>query len=208
MALAFTVFLIFLVLVLNELWWRRHTMHSELSRKFIHISVGSFVAFWPFFLSWRSIQFLSVAFLVGVGVSKYLNIFRAIHSVTRPTWGEIFFAISVGAITFLTHDKGIYAAALLQMSLADGMAAIIGTRYGNRQKYAIFGYTKSVIGTLTFFVFSLLVLIGFSHYSHISITPYWAVGVAGAASLIENVAIRGLDNLLVPVVVALLLTHY
>ena len=94
------------------------------------------------------------------------------------------------------------------MSLADGMAAIIGTRYGNRQKYAIFGNTKSVIGTLTFFTFSLLVLLGFSRYSHISITLFWAIGVAGAASIIENLAIRGLDNLLVPVVVALLLTHY
>ena len=208
MALAFTVLLILLLLVCNELWWRKHTMHSELSRKFIHVTVGSFVAFWPFILSWRQIQLLSVAFLIGVGISKYLNIFKAIHSVTRPTWGEIFFAISVGVITLITHNKGIYAAALLQMSLADGMAAIVGTRYGNKQKYTIFGSTKSVIGTLTFFTFSLIVLLGFSYYSNTSISLLWAVGIASTASLIENVAIRGMDNLLVPVVVALLLTHY
>ncbi|MFI5271376.1 MAG: hypothetical protein ACHQT9_05040, partial [Candidatus Saccharimonadales bacterium] len=136
MPLVFTVVIVFVLLFLNELWWRTHTVHSELSRKFIHVSVGTFVAFWPFFLSWREIQILSLAFLAIVALSKYLNIFQAIHSVTRPTWGEVFFAVAVGLTALITQDKWIYTAALLQMSLADGLAAIIGTRFGNKQKYA------------------------------------------------------------------------
>jgi phytol kinase len=205
MALVLTVLAVLTLLTVNELWWRRHPVHSELSRKFIHVTVGSFVAFWPYFLSWRQIQLLSIAFLVVVVISKYLRVFQAIHSVQRPTWGEILFAIAVGAITLITHHKAIYAAALLQMSLADGMAAVIGTRYGNRQKYSIFGYTKSVLGTLTFFVVSVVILIGFSHYTHIHLGLTWTIAIAAAASLIENFAIRGLDNLLVPLSVALLL---
>jgi phytol kinase len=205
MAIVLTILIVFVLLMANELWWRKHPIHSELSRKFVHITVGSYVAFWPLYLSWRQIQLLSVAFLAVVAVSKYLHIFQAIHSVQRPTWGEIFFAIAVGAIALITDNKSIYAASLLQMSLADGMAAVIGTRYGNKQKYLIFGYTKSVLGTLTFFVVSLLILFGFSHYSHIELGLEWTFGIAAAASIIENFAIRGLDNLLVPVVVALLL---
>jgi phytol kinase len=205
MTLALTVLIVFVLLTSNELWWRHHTIHSELSRKFIHVSVGSFVAFWPYFLSWRQIQLLSIAFLVIVVISKYMHFFRALHSVQRPTWGEVLFAISVGAITFITHDKAIYAAALLQMSLADGMAAVIGTRYGNRQKYSIFGYTKSVLGTLTFFIVSVIILVGFSHYAHVNLGLAWIAAIGASASLIENFAIRGLDNLFVPLAVSLLL---
>jgi len=207
MALALTIVLVFVLLGFNELWWRKHPMHSEFSRKFVHITVGSFVAFWPYFLSWHEIQFLSVAFLVGIAASKYLNVYQAIHSVQRPTWGEVLFAIAVGVTTLITHDKAIYAAALLQMSLADGMAAVIGTHYGNRQKYLVFGHTKSILGTLTFFFISLLILIGFSHYSHAHLSPIVIGIIAATASMIENLAIHGLDNLLVPMVVALLLVH-
>jgi dolichol kinase len=130
MSLILSVCAVFCILVLSELWHRRHAGSNELSRKFVHVTVGSFVAFWPFFLSWNQIVFLSGAFLVGIAASKYLNIFQAIHSVQRPTWGEIFFAMAVGIIALVTQSKGIYAAALLQMSLADGLAAVIGGRFG------------------------------------------------------------------------------
>jgi phytol kinase len=203
-----SIVIVFALLSFNEIWWRKHTVHSELSRKFIHVTVGSFVAFWPYFLSWHQIQLLSIAFLAVIALSKYFHIFQAIHSVQRPTWGEVLFAVAVGVVTLITHDKAIYAAALLQMSLADGMAAIIGTRYGNRQKYLIFGYAKSLLGTFTFFVIALLILIGFSHYSHSNLGLNWIVGISAAATLIENFAIRGLDNLLVPLAVALLLVHH
>jgi dolichol kinase len=207
MDLVLTIVTVFVLLSLNELWWRKHAVHSELSRKFVHVSVGSFVAFWPYFLSWHEIQFLSVAFLAVIALSKYLRLFQAIHSVQRPTWGEALFAIAVGATTLITHNDAIYAAALLQMSLADGMAAVIGTRFGNRQKYLIWGYAKSVLGTLTFFIVSLLILVGFSHYAHAQLSIAWIVGIAAIAGFIENIAIRGLDNLLVPIAVAVLLVH-
>ena len=208
MALLLTIIIVLILLVANELWWRKHPIHSELSRKFIHISVGSFVAFWPYFLSWHEIQILSVAFMIVVATSKHFHLFNAIHSVQRPTWGEIFFAIAVGAATLITHNKAIYAAALLQMSLADGMAAVIGTRYGNRQKYLVLGYTKSLLGTLTFFVISLAVLVEYAHHGHTDLTYSWALFVSAVAAVIENLAIRGFDNLLVPLTVALLLVHH
>jgi dolichol kinase len=197
MDLVLTIIIVFVLLGLNELWWRRHPVHSELSRKFIHVTVGSFVAFWPYFLGWHEIQFLSIAFLAVIAISKYLHVFQAIRS-----------AVAVGAITLITHDKAIYAASLLQMSLADGFAAVIGTRYGNRQKYLVFGYTKSVLGTTTFLIVSLVVLMAFSHYAHVYLGLGLIAGIAAAATIIENLAIRGLDNILVPLAVALLLVHH
>jgi phytol kinase len=206
-ALILTILAVFIILVSNEVWWRHRAPHDEFSRKFVHITVGSFVAFWPFFLTWHQIELLSLAFLLVVGVSKYLGVFQAIHSVQRPTWGEFYFAIAVGVVALITHDKWIYAAALLQMSLADGLAAVVGTRFGGKHKYIIFGHTKSLIGTLTFAVVSLGVL--FATNQHISQPVSTALLLVSGvvAALLENVAVMGMDNLLVPVLVALLLAH-
>ena len=32
------------LLIANEIWWRRHERADEFSRKFVHIVAGSFVA--------------------------------------------------------------------------------------------------------------------------------------------------------------------
>lgn len=190
------------LLIFNEYWWHRRKVHGELSRKFIHITVGSFVAFWPFFLPWHIIQLISVAFLVVVALSKYLRIFQAIHSVQRPTWGEVYFALAVGLTTLITHNKWVYMTALLQMSLADGLAAIVGVRYGKRHHYLVLGHAKSLIGTATFFVVSLGLLIGFSYWSGDTLAALFVIGVASVVTLIENLGVRGLDNLLIPLFVA------
>jgi phytol kinase len=198
----------FVILVLNELWWRARKTHNEFSRKLVHIIIGSYVAFWPFYLSWNQIRFLSLAFILGVLTSKSLKIFQAIHTVQRPTWGELLFAISVGLITFITHNKWIYAAAILQMALADGLAAVIGIRYGKRNNYRILGHTKSIFGTLTFFIVSLAVLMAFSHFSKYHLNLVWMVLASMLASLLENLAAYGIDNLIVPLVVAFVLAHH
>jgi len=208
MELALTILAVFLVLVASELWWRKHNLHGELSRKFVHITVGSFVAFWPFFLSWQQIELLSVALVVVIGISRALNIFQAIHSVQRPTWGELFFAAAVGLVALITHDKWIYAAALLQMSLADGLAAIVGRHYGNRMKYLVFGHAKSVAGTLTFFAISVAILLAFSHWGGQPLSLAFVLAISALASVLENIGVLGSDNLLVPVLVAIALVNH
>ncbi len=203
MMLVLTIFVVFGLLMISEFWWRKQRAHNEFSRKFVHITVGSFVAFWPFFLTWNQIRAMSLAFLIVVAISKYLHIFRAIHSAQRPTMGELFFALSVGAVTIITQDKWIYMVALLQMSLADGLAAIIGIRYGQRHRYTVFGHTKSLLGTFTFFIVSLTLLIaGFSYASGSEVPIPFAISLAVVMSLIENIGIQGIDNLLIPILVA------
>jgi phytol kinase len=202
MAMIIAVLVVFILLVLSEFWWRKHPQPNEFSRKFIHITVGSFVAFWPYFMSWTQIIILSGAFLLVVLASKFLGVFKAIHSVQRPTWGELFFAIAVGLIAFVTDVKEIYTIALLQMSLADGLAAIVGLRYGTGNRYTILGSTKSIAGTATFFVVSLAILLVAVHVTPVAAPIGYLVAVAGATTLLENVGVFGLDNLFVPLMVA------
>ena len=208
MRVILAVLAVFVVLMINEALWRKRKAHGEFSRKFVHVTVGCFVAFWPFFLTWRQIELLSLAFLLVVSSSRILGLFQAIRSVQRPTWGEACFALSVGIVAFATHNKWIYMAALLEMALADGLAAVVGVRFGQRTSYMFMGHTKSVAGTLTFFVASMLILVGYSHYGNDVLTVPFMVGLSLVASVLENASVQGLDNLLVPLVVALLLAHH
>jgi len=207
MYVALSVLAVFVVLMASELGWRHGWLQGELGRKFVHITVGSFVAFWPFFMTWSEIRLLSLAFLIVVIASDRLKIFKAIHSVQRPTFGEICFALVVGFLTLVTHSKGVYAAALLQMSLADGFAAIVGTRFGRGNTYHIFTHAKSVIGTLTFIVVSAGLLTGYALFSMHGLAWEYIVFGAVAAAAFENVAPLGLDNLVVPLFIGLLLSH-
>ena len=202
------VSVVFCLLVGSEVYWRKHHSHGELSRKFVHITVGSFVAVWPFFLGWGEIQLLSVAFLVVVSVSKYLKVFQAIHSVQRPTWGELFFALAVGLTTLVHQNKYLFAAALLHMSLADGLAAIVGTRYGHRSRYSVAGHAKSLVGSATFILVSLLILAAYGFVTGVTLQPQVLLAIAFSTAAVENIGVLGLDNLLVPLLVALTLNNY
>lgn len=207
MTLILTVLAVFLILLGSEWWWRKRISHSEFSRKFVHITVGSFVAFWPFFLSWNEIRLLSLGFLVVVGVSKYFRLFRAIHSVQRPTLGELYFALAVGLMTYVTQNEWIYMASLLQMSLADGFAAVMGVRFG-KQSYLMFSHRKTLVGSLTFFVTSLAILVAYGSLASVHLSPLFIAAAAALATVIENFGVAGLDNLLVPIVIAVLLINY
>lgn len=122
----------------------------------------------------------------------------------RPTWGEIMFALSVGIVALVARDSWVYLAALLHMSLADGLAAVVGTRFGRRTRYRVLGQHKSIVGTATFFIVSLGILAGYALFTPNAFS-LWFVPLALATTVLENAAIRGLDNLLVPVLVAVVL---
>lgn len=205
--MAAAVSVVFAILLLSEWGWRKGWLHGELGRKFVHITVGTFVAFWPYFLGWTEIRLLSLAFFVVALIAMSLGLFRALGSAQRPTYGEIFFALSVGLLTVITDSKGVYMAAILQMALADGFAAIVGTKYGVHSRYLVFGHRKSVVGSLTFFGVSLGLLVGYSYFSTGGLA--WELVLLGAvsATIIENISVLGLDNLLVPVAIGLLLQN-
>jgi dolichol kinase len=199
------VVVVFAVLICAEYMSRFKGVHSELTRKFVHILVGIFVAFWPFFLSWGQIQFLSIAFLVVVGVSVKFHIFRSIHAVERNTMGEVLFAVVIGILAMIVTNKWVFAAAMLHLSLADGLAAIIGLGWGDHNKYKVLGHTKSIAGSLTFFFVSVLIMIWYTYFSHTPATAGLVIGLPVVATAVENIAIRGTDNLAIPLLIGLAL---
>ncbi len=197
---------VFLILVFSEYLSRSKGVHSELTRKLVHILVGIFVAFWPFFLSWRQIQVLSLLFLIAVLVSIKLNIFNSIHAVSRNSIGEVLFAVVIGVLAFICTNQWVFAAAMLHLSLADGLAAVIGLAYGEHNSYRIMGRTKSLAGSLAFFFTSVAIMfwyVSFSGAGNSAVAMFWLPVIA---TLAENLSGEGTDNLVIPLLVALVLT--
>ena len=206
MAFISSVLIVFTLIMVSEWWWRKTKKHDELSRKFVHITVGSFVAFWPYLLSLNQIKLLSLAFIVVVVISKYFNIFKAIHSVQRPTNGELWFALAVGSMAFWVHDAHIFTTSLLIMALADGLAAIVGVSYGKTNSYKVLGLQKSLAGTATFVLVSYVILLSYWVMNGQGQSVLYILPIAVIAAIIENFGYKGLDNLLVPIYVAAALT--
>jgi phytol kinase len=207
---------VFALLVTSEILWRARLVRDEFARKFVHISVGTFVAFWPYFMTWQQIELMCLAFLVTIltvgylmrYLPKYLHIFHAIHAVSRKTRGEVFFPVGIGLSAMLMPSPIIFTAAILHLSLADGFAAVMGKRFGVLHQYKVRNYTKTLAGSATFYVVSTLIVTMSFVVSGTPIT--WPivpilVWLPLAATLVENVAVGGTDNIFVPLLVIIVL---
>ncbi len=185
--------------------YRYLKVRAEGVRKFIHIMTS----LWIFLVEYKIENpylklvgpFLFI-FLNGVFSFSGLSAILGMNDRRRDN-GLIYYPLSIFILVlcqnigYLNRDSVI--AAVLVMGFGDGFAALIGTRFG-KSKYFVYGkYKKSKEGTITMFLVSLAVVCIFTEL-HL----YYALLVAFAAALLENITPLGLDNLSVPIAVAML----
>jgi len=186
---------------------RRRKYPPEITRKFIHISGGTVAAFTPWFLSWHQVEAIAAALFVIILIARIFHILDSINSVTRASLGDLLFAASIFLVAVIANDRLIFAAAILQMGLADGLAAVVGTKYGERTAYKVFGRRKSLIGSFTFYLCSLVILAWYLVIGHISGNWAMLIWLPLVATGLEAVGLDGTDNLIIPVVVSLILNR-
>jgi phytol kinase len=208
LAILACLFGIFIILVAGELLWQNHLLKDENQRKFVHILAGSFIAFWPWLISWRSIQFISLLMVIVTLFNHRLKIFNHLGK-HRYDYGDVLFAVGVFLCSLITTQKTLFALAVLQMALADGLAAVIGKKFGKHWRYKVFDEERTIIGSMTFWVVSLCILgTGFIVASNLMAYSTYAallLLLPPALVLLENVTTRGFDNVLVPVVALIIL---
>lgn len=190
-----------LVLITKEL--RKRHYHPEITRKFMHITIAVFAATWPFYLSWTHIELLSMILFAGVLISHRYGIYREVYAVKRTTWGELFFAMSIGFTALLSQSQWVFAAAMLTLGIADGLAAVVGTLFGGGHQYKVFGHKKTRAGTITFFVATFIIvwICGVLNGPNDSWTTL--IWLPALVTLGENLGVSGLDNLIIPILVAI-----
>ena len=179
---------------------------SEGVRKFIHILVSGWVLILVNCydsLAWAVIGpvtfiFLNAAFVYS-GFSKYLGMGNR-----KRDNGLIYYPLSILVLVIMMYnglaDERIVISSVLMMGFGDGLAALIGSRFG-RHGYSFIGGKKSLEGTLTMFAVSLTILLVVYPEG-----PWYAsLLVAIFATLLENITPLGFDNISVPLLSALAL---
>lgn len=190
-------------LALAEELWKRKILRGEKQRKFVHILIGTFIAFWPWLMSWRTIQIIAAFMLLGVLLNRYRKTLHFTEGLNRTTYGDIFFTLAVLLCALLTTNKVFFLIAILHMALADGLAAVAGKKAGKNWAYKAVGQTKTVIGSMAFWIVSLSILgIGtlFAH-DQITFNSYAALlfVLPPALTFLENISPLGSDNITVPI---------
>lgn len=197
--LAIVLFLFFFVFGLAEFLWRKGVT-SFLTRKVVHIG-GSLVAtLLPFFVDLQTVVVLGVGFSLLLLFSKKKNFLGSIHKIEEESVGALLFApsLTVTALIFWPVNTFIFQGATLVLGLSDGVAGLIGRRYG-KHPYRITNH-KTIEGSVSFFLITLFILFG-ALLINGTVSTYNVLIVFGYSLLLtvlEAICGKGWDNLFLP----------
>lgn len=176
---------------------------SEIIRKIVHIGTGNVIL-----LAW----WLDIPASIGIAASILASaftllsyrfpIFPGINSVGRKSLGTFFYSVSIGILVgwFWYLEQPFYAAiGILIMAWGDGLAALVGQRFG-KHKYNVLGGQKSLEGSLTMTLVSFIISILILQSVQGNNWQTWLISivVAFVATGLEAISILGIDNLTVP----------
>lgn len=181
--------------------------NSEFTRKFVHILVGNWVFFVPFFLSFRATIAIPFIFVIVNALSMKFNL---ISSMEREddSFGTVYYAVAMLVLAgagFALQKMMLPLVGLLTMAYGDGLAAIIGEKWGKKKPFA-FAPNKTLLGSWVVasvgFLVSLTTMVYFNLKQG---TPHSVFGLifialcnAVMATFLELVGKRGSDNLTLP----------
>lgn len=176
----------------------------EKIRKIVHIGTGHVIllAWWLEIPAWVGITASILASTVAL-LSYKFPILPGINSVGRKSLGTFFYSLSIGILVawFWPLQQPQFAAlGILVMAWGDGLAALIGQRFG-KHPYQIWDSQKSWEGSLTMAVVSYLVSSLILLGTQGNIWQTWVIGIPIAllATGLEAFSKLGVDNLTVPV---------
>lgn len=172
--------------------------NPNFSRKFIHIMVGNIIFILPVFKTWWVMTFLAAAPFIPLTflISPYSPI-KMEHKVSSygHGLGLVYYSISWTLLALLFFDRPwIIGIGIAAMSYGDGLASLIGEKYG-RRKYNVLGDVKSVEGSLAMFITLLITLPLILLYYVQPIEWPIIFAIAAMATMIEGVTPKGLDNI-------------
>ncbi len=198
--------------------------NPEVVRKLMHVGMGLLTLSlpWLFDRPWP-VMVLAGICIVLLTAAKFIKpLGDVIGGVERASLGDVYFPISVAILfwaaswarTPLVHSRIIlFCIPILILTLADAIAALVGITYGAHRYSGIEG-EKSAEGSLAFFALAFLS----THVPLLLLTDDQQMGrekvllisltIGFLVMLLEGIAWRGLDNLLVPLGAFVLLLKY
>ena len=153
-----------ILLIFNELNYRRLKVKGEITRKFAHFTATLATVPFPYiFTSHWYVLILAAIFFVVLFATQFCKQLKSIHDIERKSVGSYLLPFSI-YITFLISclldNKFLYILPMLILAVCDPMAAILGmSTKKNNGKIKLFGIktTKTVIGSCAFLVTSFII---------------------------------------------------
>jgi phytol kinase len=176
---------------------------SEVIRKIVHIGTGNVIL-----LAWwldipASVGITAAICASAVTLLSYkLPIIPGINSVGRQSLGTFFYSVSIGILVacfWYLHQPQYAALGIMVMAWGDGLAALIGKRFG-QHKYKVLGAEKSWEGSLAMGLASWMVILLILTGVQGNFWQTWVISlvVAVIATTLESFSFLGIDNLTVP----------
>ncbi len=202
----FTVILlyIFSIFLISIIFKKYNEDRREIVRKIIHIGIGPLIPIAQFL---KINQNFALIFTGIVSLMVFINynykLFPTIEDVERKSYGTLFYCLSLFILIYLFWDKDPYAliSGFFIMTFGDGLAGLIGKSF-NSKSWIFFKQKKSLYGTITMFLTSLIVVcsIGYSQQNNLNLNYFT---IAFIATLLEQFSVLGIDNFIVPISSAL-----
>lgn len=184
---------------------------STHARDLLHVAAGVWVLGWP---SWDGLVApLAIVVVAAVAMSLVPAAARKLAVVDRfrrsmaegdeKFLGLILYGVSVAVMTGigLAHRPFPAAAALMALTLGDGLGGLIGRRFGRRFYSTGLGKRKTFEGSAAVAVFSGVGVLASTALFDVALGPWPLVMLALVAAAAEGLAPRGTDNIAVPAAV-------
>ncbi len=206
------------VIIFSEVFRRKHNWSIKVTRKFVHILTGVFIAVTPFLLE-SPIPLLSISgiFIIVNLIAIQKGWMPGMHATAKVSYGTVFYPISFFILIYLLWNdhRSVLVISMLIMAIADAGAAIVGENIKSPTFYQIAGERKSLQGSLAMFVLTFLItFIGLIFFGKIDqltlpwlVAGWYSVVVALFTTACESVSYKGSDNLSVPLGAAFVLTY-
>lgn len=185
---------------------------KEASRKFIHIMLSNWwIIAMVFFDSPWIAAILPAAFVIINYASYKMDIIKVMErnegEANKESLGTVYYAISLLILVLVTFgpvkNPLIGLCGIAVMGYGDGLAAVIGQSVKSSE-YKIGDSRKTVAGSATMFLVTLLIIAGFLQYSRAEYVAIKSILIACLMTVTEAVSIKGTDNITVPLLTSLM----
>ena len=152
------VYVAVLIIFTEKIFSKKYPVQS---RKFLHIMTGNIAFILPLFeTSWIMAFIAAGPFILFTFLMSPYSPIKSIRGKTSEAGhglGLVYYAITWTVLAYVFFDhRVVIAMGILAMSYGDGLASLIGIKYG-KQKFTVFRDTKSYVGSLSMFFFTFLI---------------------------------------------------
>lgn len=205
----FILIYIFIIFFISIIYKRFNPNNKEALRKIIHIGIGPLIPLAKFL---DVDQTSALCFTGIVSLLTFINyqskLFPTIEDVDRKSYGTLFYCLSLFILIYLYWNKdptSLFAGFFI-MTFGDGFAGLIGKNFQSKSWF-FFNQKKSLFGTMTMFITSLIVIFSLSYFQKYSLNINIFV-IAFISTVIEQFSIFGLDNFFVPISAAFFFNYF